>query len=671
MRKGKRARIQPTAWLFALALPAAVLFVLFSLLPYRDMVSPWPLGIGQGEVMAFQKVFDRRPGQHADGEAGFLALSSPAGDCRSGPVTAATVSDTAGMEVNSLPGSDGGLELLAQKPDGLDGMGRIALVPADLASLEALYAQAVADSLPIANPALSLVRLSRCGTDAGPWLMQEALSSGMLLRTAPFGSRLLGTNGQFVDVPEGGDKARQPRLDVAAFDTSATAALGFMACLEQRQDLLNAEAGVLYDGITGRIVPMYRMRYGADTSGADKALAVALRGALQQASVQAHMVTLAGKFRADSATWSERFTSIDSARVPVLANGRNIGLVQAAVDRTRANFMQRLFHPDPEILIGPPVQATPAEPAVLDPWLAQFRSGKDTLRFVRGKYDIDHDLDIPAGYGVVLEKGTRWNIAAGVNITIHGEFHARGTELNPVFIRPLDGSASYGSISVAGGGATRVRLRGVHISGGSEQWANGLHRPGMLSFVRCDVDLEKCSIGSSTGPASVSVQRGRVNITDNYFIGAGGASLSLAEVEGTVERCGFSGQGSTASNGMLLNGSNVLVRGCTFNAIPEDALRCSGGSKAAVIASTCSGNGTGINAGEGSVVHVDGSSFTGNGTAVKVSGGMPVLGETRVVLHTNTFNGNDKDQVVEGGKVERDAAAFDPEKWSSGPHEGQ
>jgi hypothetical protein len=46
MRKGKRANIQPTAWLFALAIPAALLFVVFSLMPYGTMVKQWPLSIG-------------------------------------------------------------------------------------------------------------------------------------------------------------------------------------------------------------------------------------------------------------------------------------------------------------------------------------------------------------------------------------------------------------------------------------------------------------------------------------------------------------------------------------------------------------------------------------------------------------------------------------------------
>lgn len=671
MRKGKRAGIQPTAWLFALVVPAAALFVLFSLMPYSAMVSSWPLGIGQQEVMAYQRVFDHRPGQHASGEAGALALTSGSGACDAGTVTVTTATDTADMDVRSLPGSDDGSELSARSPLGLDAMERIAIVPADLTSLERLYAQAVADSLPIANPALTLVRLSMCGKDKGPYLMQAALSPGMILRSAPVGSVLLGANG----LPEGGsaavDPAHQPRLGPDVFDTNATAALGYLACVEQRADLLNGNAGVLYDGITGHTVPLYRMRYGTDTSGASGPVAAALRSALKVPGVQVGIRSFAARFRADSAAWVQRLQRIDSARVPVLANGRNLGLVQASVDRNRERFIQRMFNPGPEIFLGEPVPARPEEKVVLDPWLAQFRSGRDTLRFVRGKYEIDHDLVIPAGYGVVLEKGTRWNIAPGVSITIHGEFHARGTELNPVFIRPMDPAVPYGSIAVIGDGDTRVRLRGVQISGGSEHWENGLRRSGMLTFVLCDATVDKCIVGSSFGGASIEGQRGSATITDSYFAGARHADISLTETKAVLERCGFSGQDAGKADGLVADGAEVWLRGCTFNALSGDAFRLGGGSMAAVLGSTFSMNGTAVRADEGSTVEVDGTTFTGNRTAVHVRGNRLVLGTTKVVLHTNTFTGNGKDQDAEGGSVQQDPSAFDPQRWRAGLSAGR
>ena len=668
MRKGKRANIQPTAWLFALAIPAAMLFVVFSLMPYGTMVKQWPLGIGQEEVMAFQRVFDRRPGQHATGEAGTLNLTSSNGNCKTGQAVAATEADTATVEVRELQGSENGIELVGSDAQGLNGAERTALMPADLSSLEVLYAQAVADSLPIHSAPLDLVRLSRCGSDAGPFLMQEATSPSMVARSATASGTFLGPDGTPANTAntESPDAARMPKLTGAAFDTSASAALGLLACIEQRKDLLNAETGALYDGITGRIVPLYRMAYGADTAANTPPLGVALREALGTASAQKRIQRMAKKIHADSAAWAQRFATIDSARVPVLANGRNIGLVQAAVDRTREQFMQRLFHPSPEAFIGKPVQAAPAEKATLDPWLAQFRSGSDTLRFVRGKYDIDHDLDIPAGYGVVLEKGTRWNIAAGVNITIRGEFHTRGTELNPVFIRPLDDGGSYGSITVMGSGETRVRLRGVRISGGSEQWTGGLHRPGMLSFVLCDVQIDKSSIGSSTGTASVSVQRGNAHFTDSYFIGSRKAALLYVEAQGTVERCGFSGEGEAASNGISSVGSIVLVRGCTFNRIGGRALEFTGGSKALISATTLSANGIALQAAEGATVDVDACTFNSNATALQVRSAASAWGVTNVVMHTNTMTGNGKERDVQGGTVKDDPAPVDQVKWLAG-----
>ena len=318
MRKGKRANIQPTAWLFALAIPAALLFVVFSLMAYGTMVKQWPLSIGQPEVMAFQKVFDRRPGQHATGEAGTLNLTSSNGNCKTGQAVAATETDTATVEVRELQGSDEGIELVGSDAQGLNGAERTALMPADLSSLEVLYAQAVADSLPIHSAPLDLVRLSRCGSDAGPFLMQEATSPSMVARSASASGTFLGPDGKPTNTSttEATDAARMPKLTGAAFDTSASAALGLLACIEQRKDLLNAETGALYDGITGRIVPLYRMAYGADTAANTQPLGVALREALGTASAQKRIQRMAKKIHADSAAWAQRFAAIDSARVP-------------------------------------------------------------------------------------------------------------------------------------------------------------------------------------------------------------------------------------------------------------------------------------------------------------------------------------------------------------------
>lgn len=677
MRKGKRSRPSIQAWLFALAIPAVALFMVFSLMPYDRMVSPWPWGIGQGEVMAYQKVFDRRPGQHVEGNAEVYSLvASGQGQLilktEKDEATAKQVDLTVNGSTMVPPGSFL-LEFPEDRP--FRGATVLAFVPADLHSLEALYAQAVADSLAIEAPPTALVQLERDGKKVGPYLVQERITPEYVMKHALVAMALVGEDGTVAKddrtTAAAGDTigtaASGALLSSERFDTTATAALGLLACAEQRTDLLDGEAGSMYDRVTRAITPLYRMRLGKVEGEPEGAVPTAFREALSTAANQQRIARLAERLRADSAAWTARFLTIDSAAVPVLAKGRNIGLVQAEVDRTRERFLQRLFHPATASFIGPPTDAPPQTPIALDPWLAQFRSDPDTIRFVRGKYDIDHDLVLPQGMAVVLERGARWFMAPGVSVVVNGELHMRGTDLNPVFIRPQVDGQPWGAIAVNGIGDTRVRIRGLRISGGSDLWAHGVRHGGMLSFIRADVRMDHCSIGETYGAAAVSMRRGNFAMADCYLAGTANGFVNLAEVIGSVERTGF-GQPSRSGdaalrNAISLRASHVLVRGCTFADLPFTALRAGRSSEALVTASRFSGNAIAIMAVDGSSVHVDGCDFTGNGKVFVLHRDQAALGGATLSLYTNTFAGNGTQQEVDEASSVKTGTSIDPKVW--------
>lgn len=649
MRKGKRTRPTVQSWLFALAMPAVGLFMLFSLMPYSRMVKPWPCGIVQAEVMAYQELFDRRPGQHVKGQAEqFTILEAGTG----GKVVLSAGADTATATISPLEangGTEAGfiLDFLAGKP--FRGMGSMVLVPAGLHSLDVLYAHAVADSLPILAPKVELVLLVLNGGKPVPYLAQEQITPGYLLLHSEVATELLGTkdlgaqgNNTGPAAIDSSEAARRQQVRGDRFDTAATAALGVLACAEQRPDLLHGSAGALYDRITARVEPMYRMRVENRMDSMVNGIGEGFKQALSDSGTEQRILRSAGRMHADSAAWAARFLAIDSAAVPVLAQGRNIGLVQAEVDHRRAAFMQRLFDPQPERFIGRPVHNPTPSDVILDSWLAQFRTQKDTLRFIRGKYSIDHDLVIPNGMAVVLEKGTRWFMASGVSVLIHGELHMRGTDLNPVFIRP-QGDAAYGSIAVNGDGATRVRIRGLRMSGGSEMRADGIPYAGMLSFHRADVRMEHCSIEGSHGKASVSLRRCSLAMDDCTISNADLAAVDGSEVKGTVERSAF----ANSAAGMSLQAAHLLVRGCSFAGLRSTAL--SVGRTGRVLVSACSfkGNGTALVATDGSEVHVDGSDFVGNAKVFVLRRDSPVLGGATLAVYTNSFTGNATEREVD------------------------
>lgn len=673
MRKTKRSGTNIQAWLFGLAVPAVALFMLFSLLPYNRMVEHWPWGIGKQEVMAYQHLFDRRPGQHVEGHAEVYTLTG--GD--QGKATLGAGKDEATTTISSLVLNAGGtavtggmaLDFPEERP--FRGATAMVLVPADLRSLEALYAQAVADSLDILAPRTALVQVERDGKKAGPFLAQERITPDYVLKNQPLAITLVAQNGTVA--PDGrpttavgdtvGNALKQP-LRAERFDTSATAALGLLAFAEKRPDLLNGDAGALYDRVSGRVLPLYRMRFGTDTARSEGPLPAAFRSALATGKNQARINRLADHLRGDSAAWAARFLAIDSAAVPVLANGRNIGLVQAEVDHTREQFMQRLFHPSTVGLLGAPTTLDVAAAIPLDPWLKAFHTDPDTIRFVRGKYEIDHDIMLPKGMAVVLERGTRWFIAPGVSVVVNGELHMRGTDLNPVFIRPMDDAQPFGSIAVNGSDATRVRIRGLRISGGSDLLLDGIRHGGMLSFISADVRMDHCSIGVTFGDASISQRRGTMAISDCYIAGAAHGYLDLAEVSGSVERCAFSqpaGSGDgMARTGLALRSSHMLVRGCTFADLPFVALGAGRASETLVTGCQFTNNATAMRGSDGAKLDVDACTFIGNQKVFVLHRDKVVLGGAALTLYTNTFIGNTTAQEVDAASSVKSGTVVDP-----------
>lgn len=662
------------AWLFGLAVPAVALFMLFSLLPYDRMVGHWPWGIGKEEVMAFQHLFDRRPGQHVEGHAEVFTLSASGVD---GNVTLSAGKDQAAATITPLLFNTNGTQVAGGM--GLDfpeehpfrGATAMALVPADLRSLETLYAQAVADSLDIIAPGPALVQVERDDKKLGPFIAQERITPDYVLKHAPLAMVLVSENGTVA--PDGrpttavgdtlGNAVKQP-LSADHFDTAATAALGLLALAEQRSGLLQGEAGALYDRVTGRVLPLYRMRFGNDTARSGGPIPTAFRSAMATARNQARINRLAARLRADSAAWAARFLAIDSVAVPVLAKGRNIGLVQAEVDHTREQFMQRLFHPATASFLGAPTRVQAAAVIPLDPWLKPFRTDPDTIRFVRGKYAIDHDLVLPKGMALVLERGARWFIAPGVSVVVNGELHTRGTELNPVFIRPQDDAQPFGSIAVNGTGDTRARIRGLRMSGGSDLLVDGIRHGGMLSFIRADVRMDHCSIGATYGDASVSLQRGTMAMSDCYLAGAAHSFVDLYEVEGSVERCAIvqpAGDGSTKGrSGIGLRASRMLLRNCTFAGLPFVALRSARDSKVLLTGCQFNDNAVAVRGSDGSELDVDGCTFSGNAKVFVLQRDQVVLGGATLTLYANTMIGNTTEQEADTASKVRTGTTVDP-----------
>lgn len=649
MRRGERSKLTGQAWLFALSIPAAALFLLFSLLPYERMVEQWPLGITKEEVMAYQKVFDHRPGQHPEGHAETFTLE------RRGQAHW-LVTDQGEAEVyrQEEPGAHGGFTLEYTDPQGHNGTFALRFTPADLGSMVSLYAHAVADSLPIISPSVQLVQLVQEGRKATPYLVQEVVDADYLEMHAPAGMEVWDPAGASIaqrrarNFPRDtiGRVVRPPTGD--RLDTAAAAALAVLAWAIGDEDLISGTAGVLINPPTGRLMPVFQMHEGRPaTANATRTFGQVM----SDARIVQGATELADRLKADEGYWAQRLQGLDSLMVPVLAQGRHVGLIQAQVERTRERFLHRLFAFDPRFL-GQPQEQQEADPIVLDPWLEPYRTHRDTIRFVRGKYVLDHDLVLPQGMAVVLERGTRWFVAPGVSVVVNGELHMRGTELNPVFIRPLDAQAPFGSIAVNGTGTTRVRINGLRISGGSGLLQDGVLHDGMLSFIGCDVALQHTAIGETLGAAAVHLAAGTVRMADGYLERASGAFVKMEGMVGEVRRCAFLKPRNQAE-GLVLEASEILVSGCTIAGMNGDAIRVD--KQGQVLVSQCrlKESGVALNIGHACEVWLESTEVSGNATAFRLRQENPRMpGALLELASDNTLFGNATERDVAGtGRV--------------------
>jgi hypothetical protein len=231
-----------------------------------------------------------------------------------------------------------------------------------------------------------------------------------------------------------------------------------------------------------------------------------------------------------------------------------------------------------------------------------------------------------------------------VSVVVNGEFHARGTDLNPVFIRPQSDAAPWGAIAVNGTGSTRVRIRGMRISGGSDLLVNGVYHGGMLSFLRADVTMDHSDIAEAYGAATVSARRGRFRMADCVLANAHGAFVSLAEAEGSIQRTAFVLPDHTDKApdraALLLRSCTMDVSGCSFADLPFTALRLARGSDVTVSNCRFTGNAVAMFAVDGSKARVTGSEFSGNNKVFVLRRERLALGGATVKESGNTFVGN-------------------------------
>lgn len=676
--KRSRRGIDPVAWLVGLGLPALLLTGIFSTMPYARMAGVWPMMVNADEVRSFQRWFDMRDPNDDTARAERFELSGFADLTDGGWHRALFTVDGRGdsVSVRRLRTADDGLVIRFAKDRLFRGQRQIVLIPADVSSIRCKYEEVLADELGLLAPEVTFVDLGMPGGSAA-YLKEERIDAGFLEKHritdgALFTQGFAGRPDQAY--PEVVQDTLAPRV-IAAMERAMIAneppwsfiapgeAAGFllMLAIADRTDLLLDECPFVHRWSSGRITPLYRARRDRSPEIAHRPREATLfRHMLRDAAFRDRLRDRQAQLEGTLWRLKERFAALDQAWLPVLAGSTGLPLARAEADRIKEQLLTRIHDLDVQAMFAssppapePPPFADHGAGELPEPLsrqaLADLLQGEwlgDSLVLRRGKRVITNDLILPVGVALVLEKSVRIELAPGRSVLVQGPLIARGTGVNPVFIRPLREDSAFGSFAVNTTGG-RCDLRGLLVSGGSEARISGRYHSGMLSIHGATAAvLEHCTISGSRGEDALNIKGGTVLIRDCVFEDARADLVDLDFVKGGVSGCTFRNGGGNG-DGLDVSGSRLHVAECSFAHLTDKGL--SAGEVSEVLVTDCAftANTLGIASKDLSIVHVDRCTFTDNRTVLAAYRKKPIYGGARLYLYGNTFIGNTTDREVD------------------------
>ena len=664
MRSKRKKGSTPVALLTGLGLPLLALFGVFSLIPYESMTARWPMGITAEEVHAYQHWFDQRPDTMAEVEVARFDLDTD-GPCSDGDgaVRRLTTKDRMDTVRFSRAGDDRILVFSGVRT--LDDQHAVRLSPADMSAIRVLYAAEVAHAYGLPSGKTRVVKLGSCGDDEGLFLAQESIDQRFVDAHGSPGSLLVDSSSATENALVAGEATRSLRSliegDHARINGNAAAVWGLVMSAAQQGD---ARPMAWFDPANGRYEPAFGASGSVASITADKG-AQAVERYLSTGDAQEKMRVLAGTMRQDSADLTARLAEIDARNASAFVGDTRIGYVRAQLVHERAEFLRRLFHP--EVGEGTTtergqVASKQAARGDLDPLLRKYLVG-DTIRFPRAKHLIDHVITVPVGYGVVLEKGARLNMAPGSGLIVNGPLHMRGTGLNPVFIRPTEDGAAWAGIQVKGSGDTRCVITGLKMSGGGAVVTDEGLLKAMFGFQGCDVSITKSVITDAEGEAAIAVLRGSLKM-DETVLGSGRSALVDASFAAcTFTKCSFLGEGT--AQGIKANGAKISATDCGFTKFGSTAIDLSMRGRAVLKRCVFNGNASAVLASNGAEVAADGCTFSGNAVGIALKRLKEGQDGGGAVVYQNTFVNNGADKEVDAASRWTTGTGAMPEDVSS------
>ncbi len=245
---------------------------------------------------------------------------------------------------------------------------------------------------------------------------------------------------------------------------------------------------------------------------------------------------------------------------------------------------------------------------------------EDTLIFPPGtRYRLEKDMVIPAGYLVFISAGVRMKLGAGVNLLSYSPIHISGTQYRPVTITAIDCDQPFGTVAYVGDETKVCHLSWLDLSCGYESRIHGMYLSGALCLYHSDVSMTKCRIYNNKADDGLNIKYGSINLYGCSFFQNYADQVDLDFCRGEVIDCIFdNNKGDSNGDGLDFSGSEVTVRGCTFNNFDDKGISIGEKSTIRLAQSAFRENNLGIAIKDLSVLTMDSCRFDRNKKAISL-----------------------------------------------------
>ena len=212
---------------------------------------------------------------------------------------------------------------------------------------------------------------------------------------------------------------------------------------------------------------------------------------------------------------------------------------------------------------------------------------QDSLIILSGTYNINSDIIIQPGLTTLIQRGTIFKMAPGVNFSIHGSVTIEGSSNQPVIIKNAVEKVPFGCFSIIGSSAlSYANINYLSVSGGSESYFEGRLFTGQFAIYNSNVTLLNSLFENSRGDDGLNAKYCKITIDNCIFSNNYADQVDLDFCFARVSNSIFSPSLIDHNgDGLDLSGTYAEINACAFSNFLDKGLSL--GEKSRVLISSC------------------------------------------------------------------------------------